>query len=124
MTPPRSSDQSEGFRAKNRPSLTTYASIARPAVEIVYGLTLLAGRRNGCSATSTEGRNQPLDDLWLPECDKSATTCDAGRGQCGRWRAGPRTDKGRIEARPWLTGSRGKDSDAVSPEIGQQTPEK
>src|SRR5215470_15155300 len=74
MTPPRSSDQSEGFRAKNRPSLTTYASIARPAAETFMRLTILAGRRNGCSAMSTDGRNRPLDVLWLPECDRSATT--------------------------------------------------
>src|SRR6478752_2769199 len=80
MTPPRSSDQSEGFRAKNRPSLTTYASIVRPAAEFVYGLTIRADPRDGCSATSTEGSNRPLDDVWFAGCGKCATTV-AGHGK-------------------------------------------
>src|SRR5215475_12058813 len=82
MTPPRSNDQSEGFRAKNRPSLTTYASIARPAAESFMWLTILGGHRNGCSATSTEGSNPPSDDVWLHQCCKPATIADAGQGKC------------------------------------------
>ena len=50
---------------------------------IIYGLTILGGHRNGCSATSTEGCNRTSHDVWLHYCGKSATTiADAGRGKC------------------------------------------
>src|SRR5690242_20145577 len=88
MTPPRSSDQSEGFRAKNRPSLTTYASIVRPAAEFVCGLTIRADLRDGCSATSTEGSNRPLDDVWFAGCGRRATTVAPGHGKSIPGKAG------------------------------------
>src|SRR4030095_16347196 len=60
MTPPRSSDQSEGFRAKNRPSLTTYASIVRPAAELFmdspYGQT--------CAMAVAPRAQRAVTDLW------------------------------------------------------------